>query len=145
MGSTGLLKNGSSGIGQRGVSAAARGDLQAAIKCFVRTRDYCTSSKHLEGMCLSVVRVSLELGSFLHVANYVQKAEATPDKDAEPLVQAKLGAAMGLANLAQKKYRLAARTLCAVPAEIGTSYNDVIAPQDIATSVSYTHLRAHET
>lgn len=110
-----------------------RGDLQAAFKCFVRTRDYCTSSKHLVGMCLSVVRVSLELGNFLHVANYVQKAEATPDKDAEPLVQAKLGAAMGLANLAQKKYRLAARTLCAVPAEIGTSYNDVIAPQDIAT------------
>merc|ERR1719263_1267216 len=61
-----------------------RGDLQAAFKCFVRTRDYCTSSKHLVGMCLSVVRVSLELGNFLHVANYVQKAEATPDKDAEP-------------------------------------------------------------
>ena len=88
-----------------------RGDLQAAFKCFVRPRDYCTSSKHLVGMCLSVVRVSLELGSFLHVANYVQKAEATPDKDAEPLVQAKLGAAWRRARSARYPRRSAPRTM----------------------------------
>lgn len=110
-----------------------RGDLKSALKCFVRTRDFCTTAKHIVGMCLSVVRVSIEMGNYLHVANYVQKAEATPEVGTDPMVAAKLAAAAGLAQLAQRKYKAAARTLCGVPAELGNSYNDVIAPTDIAT------------
>lgn len=45
----------------------------------MRSRDYCTTSRHVVSMCLSVVRTALELGNFVHVANYVAKAEQAPD------------------------------------------------------------------
>lgn len=54
-----------------------RGDLNSALKCFVRTRDYCSTNKHVLDMCLNVIRVSVQLGNFMHVSNYVSKAEQT--------------------------------------------------------------------
>lgn len=86
----------------------ARGDLQAAFKSYVRTRDYCTTSKHIINMCLNVILVSIELGHFVHVTNYVQKAEQTPD-NSDPVIQGKLKCAAALAYLENKKYKLAAR------------------------------------
>lgn len=53
--------------------------LQSAFKCYVRTRDYCTSPKHILSMCLAVIKTAIELRNYLHVANYVAKAEQTPD------------------------------------------------------------------
>jgi COP9 signalosome complex subunit 1 len=53
--------------------------MQNALKCYVRARDYCTSSRHILSLCLSVIRTSVEMGNYLHVANYVSKAETTPD------------------------------------------------------------------
>lgn len=53
--------------------------LQNAFKCYVRTRDYCTTSKHILSMCLNVIRVSIEMNNFVHASNYVSKAEQTPD------------------------------------------------------------------
>jgi hypothetical protein len=85
-----------------------RGDLQHAFKCYVRTRDYCTTSKHIISMCLNVILVSIELGHFVHVSNYVSKADQTPDVQ-DPVVVAKLKCAAGLAYLESKKYKLAAR------------------------------------
>ena len=39
-----------------------RGDFNAALKCYVRTRDYCTTSKHIITMCLNIIRVSIHMG-----------------------------------------------------------------------------------
>ena len=39
------------------------GDFQAALKCYVRTRDYCTTTKHTVSMCLNVIRVSIHMGA----------------------------------------------------------------------------------
>lgn len=86
----------------------ARGDLQQAFKCYVRTRDYCTTSKHIIAMCLNVILVSIELGHFVHVSNYVSKADQTPDVQ-DTVVISKLKCAAGLAHLESKKYKLAAR------------------------------------
>ena len=52
---------------------------QAAFTCYVRTRDYCSTSKHIVAMCLNVIKVSVEMGNYVHVNNYVQKAEQQPD------------------------------------------------------------------
>lgn len=109
-----------------------RGDLQNAYKCYVRTRDYCTTSKHLVGMCLNAIKVTIELGNFMHVQNYVTKAEQTPDVQQDPIVVAKLKAAAGLAFLDGKKYKAAARKFVEVNPDLGSDYSDVIAPQDIA-------------
>lgn len=51
---------------------------QDAFKSYVRTRDYCTSPKHIMTMCLNAVRVAVEMNNFMHVTNYVSKAEQTP-------------------------------------------------------------------
>lgn len=86
----------------------AHGQLGDAFKSYVRTRDYCTTSKHIIQMCLNVILVSIELGQFMHVSNYVSKAEQTPDS-LDAVTIAKLRCAAGLANLEAKKYKLAAR------------------------------------
>lgn len=59
-------------------------------------------------MCMNVILVSIELGQFAHVLNYVSKAEQTPDSP-DPIIVAKLRAAAGLAYLETKKYKLSAR------------------------------------
>eukprot|EP00850_Spirogloea_muscicola_P020143 SM000208S06313 [mRNA] locus=s208:36554:38504:- [translate_table: standard] len=109
----------------------SRGDLQQAFKCYVRTRDYCTTSKHIISMCLNVILVSIELGHFVHVSNYVTKAEQTPDLQ-DPVVLAKLRCAAGLAFLESKKYKPAARKFVETHFELGNNYAEVIAPQDVA-------------
>ncbi|KAK7401583.1 hypothetical protein VNO78_13183 [Psophocarpus tetragonolobus] len=110
----------------------AHGQLGEAFKCYVRTRDYCTTPKHVVHMCMSAILVSIEMGQFPHVTSYVGKAEQTPD-GLDPITIAKLRCAAGLANLEAKKYKLAARKFLETGPELVNHYVDVIAPQDVAT------------
>ncbi|KAL6764284.1 26S proteasome subunit RPN7-domain-containing protein [Haematococcus lacustris] len=111
-----------------------RGDLQNALKLYVRSRDYCTTPRHILTLCMNVIRTALELANFIHVANYVSKAETTPDIEAmDPLVHAKLSGVSGLIHLHNRRYKLAASKLVDVSGELGSAYNDVLAPQDVAT------------
>nr|XP_009620565.1 COP9 signalosome complex subunit 1 [Nicotiana tomentosiformis] len=110
----------------------AHGQLGEAFKNYVRTRDYCTTAKHIIHMCLNAILVSIEMGQFTHVASYVSKAEQSQDA-LESLTVAKLRCAAGLANLEAKKYKLAARKFLEVGPELGNNYTEVIAPQDVAT------------
>ncbi|KAG8181259.1 hypothetical protein JTE90_013030 [Oedothorax gibbosus] len=91
------------------------GDLSNALKCYSRARDYCTSGKHVINMCLNVIKVSVYLQNWSHVLTYVNKAEATPEvsevngKDSNQIVVTKLKTAAGLAELATRKYKSAAK------------------------------------
>ena len=89
----------------------AHGALADAFKHYVRTRDYCTTSKHVIHMCTSAILVSIEMGQFTHVTSYVSKAEQTPD-GLDLITTAKLRCAAGLAHLEARKYKLAARKVC---------------------------------
>lgn len=93
----------------------AHGALGDAFKNYVRTRDYCTTSNHILYMCSNAILVSIEMGQFTNVSSYVAKAEQTPDA-LGPISVAKLRAAAGLALLEAKKYKLAARKVCRLPA-----------------------------
>ncbi len=108
------------------------GDLQNALKAYSRSRDYCTSGKHVVNMCLNVIKVSVQLQNWSHVISYVNKAMATPDfaatepggggggagvnaaananksSDANVLLT-RLRCASGLAELATRKYKNAAK------------------------------------
>ncbi|CAL9206774.1 unnamed protein product [Musa hybrid cultivar] len=110
----------------------SHGQLGDAFKNYVRTRDYCTSSKHISQMCLNVILVSIELGQFMHVSNYVSKAEQAPEQ-VDPITHSKLRCAAGLAYMETKKYKLAARKFLETGPELGSNYTDVIAQQDVAT------------
>jgi len=71
------------------------------------------------------------MGNFTHVANYITKAESTPDSS-DPALVAQQRVAAGLAFLESKKYKLAARKFLSVAAELGSGYSDVASSQDVA-------------
>lgn len=102
----------------------AHGALGDAFKNYSRTRDYCTTSKHIIQMCLNTILVGIEMGQFTHVSNSVSKAEATPEP-LEPITVAKLRCASGLAHLDSKKYKHAARKVC-IPNFQSFSVNSVL-------------------
>jgi len=112
-----------------------RGDLNSALKCYVKSRDYSTTSKHIIQMCLNVIRVAIEMGNYSHVVNYVSKAEQTDafGANGDKVIIAKFKVCSGLANLENKKYKLAARKLLETTIDIGNNFSEVIAAQDIAT------------
>ncbi|XP_051117299.1 COP9 signalosome complex subunit 1-like [Andrographis paniculata] len=110
----------------------SHGQLGEAFKNYVRTRDYCTTSKHIIHMCLNAILVSIEMGQFTHVTSYAGKAEQSQEA-LDPVTIAKLRCAAGLAHLESKKYKLAARKFLETGPELGNNYTEVISPQDIAT------------
>ncbi|GAA5840650.1 hypothetical protein JCM11251_004176 [Rhodosporidiobolus azoricus] len=52
------------------------GDLQASVRSFSKSREYCTTSSHVLDMCLGVIAVALDLNNYAFVRNYVVKAES---------------------------------------------------------------------
>lgn len=91
----------------------ACGLLNEAFKNYIRTRDYCTTAKHIIHMCMNAILVSIEMGQFSHVSSYVNKVDQNPET-LDPIVAAKLRCASGLAHLELRKYKLAARKVCSI-------------------------------
>lgn len=110
------------------------GELSNALKCYSRARDYCTSGKHVVNMCLNVIKVSVYLQNWSHVLSYVSKAESTPDfaetngKDANQEIVTRLRCAAGLAELATKKYKAAAKHF------LGANFDNSDFPELISTA-----------
>lgn len=119
-----------------------RGNLQESLKSYLRTRDYCTSSKHVNEMCLNVIRVSIEMGNYALVNQYVTKAENTPDVSdgTDVITTTKILASSALANLEGKKYKIVARKLLDCDIQLENSFNDVITCSDIAVYAGLTAL-----
>mmetsp|Transcript_31400 Transcript_31400/g.79014 ORF Transcript_31400/g.79014 Transcript_31400/m.79014 type:complete len:480 (-) Transcript_31400:255-1694(-) len=124
------------------------GSLNEALKCYVRTRDYGTTTKHQTDMCLNIIKVGIEMGNYSHVVNYINKAEQATEQ-LEGSVVGKLRAASGLAHLDSSKYKQAALKFVSMKFEVteqqdnnrpvtknihpdDLAFNQVIAPQDIA-------------
>jgi COP9 signalosome complex subunit 1 len=109
----------------------SRGDFATALKCYVRARDYCTTSKHTISMCLNVIQVSIHMCNYAHVSNYVSKAESMPDIS-DPVLFAQLRVAAGLTALDAKKYRAAARHFVDVTVDLGSAFSEVCSMADVA-------------
>ncbi|CAG0889599.1 unnamed protein product [Darwinula stevensoni] len=119
------------------------GDLNNALKCYIRARDYCTSGKHLIHMCLNVIKVSVYLQNWSNVLSYVSKAEATPDlveakkqqishsKNGNAKTITRLKCAAGLAELATKKYKSAARHFLMANVD-HCDFPDLMSPSNVA-------------
>lgn len=111
----------------------AVGDLQAAFRTFVRSRDYCSTPKHTITMCLNVLKVAAEMPSWVHAQSYISKAEQMPEVALDPTVMGKVQAVDALALLHSRKYKSAARRFTSIGLELGNSFSEVITAQDIAT------------
>ena len=106
------------------------GDLPNALKCFSRARDYCSTQHHVIGSCINVIQVSLYLKNWPNIISYVSKVEHLSEyvesckdfsnsnnsvpmssKDVYTIgVISKIKCAAGLAEMAQKKYKSAAKS-----------------------------------
>ena len=73
---------------------------------------------------MNVIKVSIEMGNYAHVVNYVAKAEQTPD-NTDKVINAKLRVVSGLANLENRKYKPAARKFLETTIELGNNFSDV--------------------
>eukprot|EP01117_Protostelium_nocturnum_P003806 TRINITY_DN15067_c0_g1_i1.p1 TRINITY_DN15067_c0_g1~~TRINITY_DN15067_c0_g1_i1.p1 ORF type:complete len:444 (+),score=172.86 TRINITY_DN15067_c0_g1_i1:156-1487(+) len=110
---------------------SSRGDIPQALKCYSRSRDYCTSPKNMLQMCLNVIRTSFETGNFATVFSYITKAEQTPDLT-DKVIQSQLRVCSGLANIDGRKFKPAARKFLETTIDLGNSFSDVLIPQDVA-------------
>ncbi|KAG5641499.1 hypothetical protein DXG03_005084 [Asterophora parasitica] len=136
------------------------GEYGNAVKHFVKSREYCTTSQHVLDMCLSVLEIFLEQRNYAHISTYVFKADAALEATANsnngnqntssaPVstagtrkktsverqqVQSKLDLATALAYLGQANYEKAAFSFLKVgPAkELDDWIGKIIAPGDIA-------------
>jgi COP9 signalosome complex subunit 1 len=108
------------------------GSLNEALKCYIRTRDYCQTPKHILDMCLHVIKVSIEMSTYVHVTNHVTKGENTADASADPIILAKLKCAAALAHIENNKYKMAARKFLDTSFEMANNYTEVLVPEDIA-------------
>jgi len=120
-----------SGYSDMGDFFVARGDMPNAIKSYTRMRDYCSTPKATVDMCLSIIKVCVNVNNFPHSNNYISKAELTPDLS-DKVILAKLKACSGLSNLDSKKYKMAARNFLDVTADLASRFPEVIAQQDVA-------------
>jgi COP9 signalosome complex subunit 1 len=103
------------------------GDLTNALKCYSRSRDYCSSSKHIINLCLNVIKVSVYLRNWSYVLSYVNKVESTidsADSKEDLAVVCKVKAAAGLAELNCKRYKPAAKCFLSTSFE-NFSFSDV--------------------
>jgi COP9 signalosome complex subunit 1 len=57
----------------------SKGNLEEALRNYLKMRDYCISSQQITDMCLKVIQCAIILGNYSLVESYVQKAEQTPD------------------------------------------------------------------
>ncbi|CAO1612849.1 unnamed protein product [Parajaminaea phylloscopi] len=51
------------------------GQLSEALKCYQRTREFCSTNEHIVEMCLDIIEVALELQKYDVVSHSVAKAE----------------------------------------------------------------------
>jgi len=128
------------------------GDYSNALKCYSRARDYCICAQHIVNMCMNVISVSLYMHNWPHVQTYVHKAESVPDliadnatttttttavvatdkqKKSNAEILAKLKCASGLAELAQRQYKNAARLFLQVSFD-HLDYSEILSAQDVA-------------
>lgn len=121
------------------------GDLNNALKCYSRSRDYCTSGKHVLNMCLNVVKVSIQLQNWSHVMTYVIKAEATAEFVPNSPTGTKFNCAAGLADLASRNFKNAAKRFLATNFDhFAGDSSDILSSNNIAVYAGLTALATYD-
>ena len=61
----------------------SRGDTSAALKCYTRARDYCSSPEQTRLWCLNVIKCHIALEQYHSIASYVARAVASRETSIE--------------------------------------------------------------
>eukprot|EP00002_Diphylleia_rotans_P017584 TRINITY_DN3410_c0_g3_i10.p1 TRINITY_DN3410_c0_g3~~TRINITY_DN3410_c0_g3_i10.p1 ORF type:complete len:410 (+),score=83.93 TRINITY_DN3410_c0_g3_i10:46-1275(+) len=108
-----------------------RGDLQSALRWYMKTKDYCTTSKHILSNHMMVIQVSLDLGHMTNVTTYVNRAEQTGDQ-LDNVTASRLKCAAGIAHLENRRFKLAALSFLGTHYEMGNTFNQILSSLDVA-------------
>ena len=110
------------------------GDLTNALKCYSRSRDYCSSNKHVANLCLNIIKISIFLKNWSYVLSHVNKVESSLDinENKEDLAAlCKVKCAAGLAELNCKRYKSAAKHFLSATFD-NFNYSEIITPNNVA-------------
>ncbi|KAH6599464.1 hypothetical protein BASA50_002978 [Batrachochytrium salamandrivorans] len=108
------------------------GELHSALKSYTRTKDYCTTQKHVLDMCLNIIKTCMSLGTFSHAQTYLIKAETIADLPNKEVLTSKLASISGIINLDSGAYRKAAKNFLSIPFEFSNELYESISPNDVA-------------
>ncbi|CAF0878786.1 unnamed protein product [Rotaria sp. Silwood1] len=151
------------------------GDFFNAVRCYVRSRDYCVTPRHMITMCMNVIKASFYMQNWSNVLSYVSKAEqaveslesttkpaTTPSTissminpmdvttansviASDAILASRLKVYAGIAELATKRYKLAARHFLGVSFEhCSNHFQDLISPQTLIQYVCLCSLATFE-
>ncbi|KAF7495673.1 COP9 signalosome complex subunit 1 [Sarcoptes scabiei] len=108
------------------------GDLQSALKCYTRSRDYCMGDQNLFNICMNVLKINIYLMNWPHVHSYVQKAE-NAEFSSNEADKSKIHCIAGLYYLVNKQYRNAAeRFIKANFDSLGHRFTEIMSLNSIA-------------
>ena len=107
------------------------GDLNNALKCYSRARDYCLNGKQIINMCVNVVMASIHLQHWSHVQSYASKATMTLEYSENTKQAQTMKVALGLAALASKKYADAADHFLQVNLDL-SDFSEIMSQNDVA-------------
>ena len=119
------------------------GDLANAVKSYSKERDYCQTPSHLAIMSFHLIHVFIDQHNWLNVQSSVQKLRNSLAKPADvDRAQAKMSAAMGVAQLASGNFKDAAISFLSTDPRMlqaklddradDEAYNEILTPNDIA-------------
>lgn len=105
------------------------GNLNEAMKFFLKCKDFLTKPAHHAEMYLDLISVSLDLDQFFNASNFISKVA---DASASTITQSKLKAASGLVALHGGNFYEAAKHFMEVDPELENHFCNVISAEDIA-------------
>ncbi|KAI8380311.1 26S proteasome subunit RPN7-domain-containing protein [Blakeslea trispora] len=114
-----------------------KGDVSAATKTFIRTRDFATTSQHIIDMCFRTIQVYLDDQNYSHVIQtHITRAESTPNLPDKTNTISKLRCCQAVSLLGAadtpSHYRAVADALMEVSFESAGMIQTIMSPNDVA-------------
>ncbi|KAI8913549.1 signalosome subunit 1 [Gorgonomyces haynaldii] len=119
------------GLNDLGDHFLSIGDVQQALQCYNKTREYCTTPKHVIDMCLNTIKCSMDLQNYVQVSTNVLKIESTPEIPEKQAIVSKLVSVQALVDLKAGALKKAAKGFMDVQFEQFQS-SDYLSQIDVA-------------
>ncbi|KAI8069194.1 26S proteasome subunit RPN7-domain-containing protein [Gongronella butleri] len=113
------------------------GNMNDAFRHYSKTREFCTTSKHMVDLCFNMIKVHVESEQYHHLASYVARAEVIPQLPDKVNTLAALKCYQAIAALNGGDALAATATVSSlltshVTVDTSHAISQILAPSDIA-------------
>ena len=105
------------------------GNLNEAMKWFLRCKEYCSTPRHFCDLTLNIFAVAIDTEKYFHASGNFVKAS---DCGSDTLLLSKLRAASAIISLNERQYKAAALKFISVSIELGKTFNTTVTCEDVA-------------